>query len=268
MNRNLRFDRFTKDVITQTPLLKLILLLVVLWLIFSAGLYFAERGIKGAAIASYGDALYWGIAAFSTAGIADAPLSGISKTIGGIWIILGSMLFFGTIVATVTAYFMRPLQRPARQIVETIEYNLERLEDLSIDELDILKDTIDTLIVHMETLKKSAGGTRGNSLIFRSAFSHSGSSDDTRLIAVNACSWMYSGLRSVSDSIRFASARARGFLDGSPVPLRQLAAESSWLREVQTRPRLAGPTGDRLTSGEYPIANLTTPTATADPPAV
>lgn len=155
MNRNHRFNRFVTDIITRTPLLRMIFLLVVLWLVFATGLYWAERGIEGATITSYGHALYWGIAAFSTAGIADTPLSGISLIIGGIWIILGSMLFFGTIVATVTAYFMRPLQRPAKQIVETIEYNLEQLDDLSIDELDLLKETIDTLIVHVEHLKQA-----------------------------------------------------------------------------------------------------------------
>ena len=133
----------------------MIFLLVVLWLLFAAGLYFAERGMEGAAITSYGDALYWGIAAFSTAGIADTPLSGVSQIIGGIWIVLGSVLFFGTIVATITAYFMRPLHRPVRQIVETIEYNLEQLDDLSMEELDLLKDTTDALIVHMERHKQA-----------------------------------------------------------------------------------------------------------------
>lgn len=155
MNRNRRFNRFANDVITQTPILKMIFLLIVLWLIFAVGLYLAERGIEGATITSYGHALYWGIAAFSSAGIADPPLSGVSRIIGGIWIILGWMLFFGTIVATVTAYFMRPLQRPVRQIIETIEYNLERLDDLSVAELDLLKDTVDTLIGHMERLKQA-----------------------------------------------------------------------------------------------------------------
>ncbi len=133
----------------------MIVLLLVLWLAFAAGLYAAERDIAGTAINSYGDALYWGVAAFSTAGIADTPLSGISRLIGGIWIVVGSILFFGTIVATVTAYFMRPLQRPARQIVETIEYNLERLDDLSVAELDLLKDTVDALIRNMEMLKEA-----------------------------------------------------------------------------------------------------------------
>lgn len=132
----------------------MVFLLIVLWIIFSAGLYIAESEIDGTTITSYGEALYWGIAAFSTAGIADKPQSGISQLIGGTWIVLGSILFFGTIVATVTTYFMRPLQRPAKRIIDTIEYNLEQLEDLSIEELDLLKETTDTLIVHMEHLKK------------------------------------------------------------------------------------------------------------------
>jgi len=117
-------------------------------------MYLAENGIKGTSIDSYGDALYWGIAAFSTAGIADVPVSSAAKLIGGVWIVLGSMLFFGTIVATVTTYFMRPMQRPHKRIIDTIEYNLEQLDNLTVDELDLLKETVDALIVHVEHLKK------------------------------------------------------------------------------------------------------------------
>lgn len=163
MKRNFRFARFVEEIAAQTPLLMMISLLVGLWLTFSAGLYFAERGTEGATITSYGDALYWGIAAFSTAGIADTPRSGVSLIIGGIWIVVGSVLFFGTIVATVTAYFMRPLQRPAKQIIETIEYNLEQLGDLSVEELDLLKNTVDGLIVHMERIKQAQERRRTSS---------------------------------------------------------------------------------------------------------
>jgi len=131
----------------------MILLLVFLWMLFSAGLYFAERGAEPAVIDSYGKALYWGVAAFSTAGIADTPASGLARLIGGAWIVIGSVLFFGAIVATVTAYFMRPLQRPHKQIIDTIEYNLEQLEQLSVDELDLLRETVDALIEHVERLK-------------------------------------------------------------------------------------------------------------------
>lgn len=150
-------NRFLGDVYTHTPLLRMVILLVVLWLLFSTGIYLAEFHDKNSSITSYGSALYWGVAAFSTAGIADTPRSGMAQLIGAVWIVLGSVLFFGTIVATVTAYFMKPMQRPHRKIIETIEYNLEQLDDLSIDELDLLKQTVDTLIVHMELLKEKSG---------------------------------------------------------------------------------------------------------------
>ncbi len=149
-----RFKRFIKDIFTYTPLIKMVLLLIVLWLLFSSGVYFAEQGVQGTSINSYGEALYWGVAAFSTAGIADMPKSGTAQLIGGLWIVLGSMLFFGTIVATVTTYFMRPMQRPHKKIIDTIEYNLEQLNDLTLDELNLLKETVDTLIVHVEHLKE------------------------------------------------------------------------------------------------------------------
>ncbi len=152
--RSTRFKRFVKDISIHTPFTKMVIILVMLWLVFSTGLYFAERGTEGAAVTTFGDALYWCIAAFSTAGIADAPQSGIAQLVGGIWIVVGSVIFFGTIVATITTYFMRPLQRPSKKIIDTIEYNLEQLNDLTIDELDLLKETVDTLIVHVEKLKE------------------------------------------------------------------------------------------------------------------
>lgn len=149
-----RLRKFVRELVTHTPIVRMVFLLVLLWLLFSAGVYFGERGADDTTITSYGKALYWGVAAFSTAGIADTPRNGISELIGAVWIVVGSMLFFGTIVATVTAYFMRPLQRPAKQIVDTIEYNLEQLDDLSVEELELLRETTDALIVHMEHLKE------------------------------------------------------------------------------------------------------------------
>ena len=152
IGRNKRLRRFVSDIIAHTPFIKMVILLIVLWLGFSAAIYLAEQGVAGTSIESYGNALYGGIAAFSTAGIADAPVSGSAQVVGGIWIILGSVLFFGAIVATVTTYFMRPMQRPHKRIIDTIEYNLEQLNDLTIDELDLLKETVDTLIIHVERL--------------------------------------------------------------------------------------------------------------------
>jgi voltage-gated potassium channel len=148
-----RLRRFLRDVRAHTPFLEMVVLLVGLWLAFAGALYLAERAAPGSQIQSYGAALYWGVAAFSTAGIAATPVTGVARFVGALWIVLGSVLFFGTIVATVTAYFMRPLQRPARQIIDTIEYNLEHLDDLSVEELELLKETTDGLIEHMEQVK-------------------------------------------------------------------------------------------------------------------
>ena len=156
-----RSIKFIRDVAVHTPILKLTFLLVISWMLFSAMLYIGERGAEDTTITSYGRALYWGIAAFSTAGIADMPVNGISEVIGAIWIVLGSMLFFGAIVSTITAYFMRPLQRPSKQIIDTIEYNLEQLDDLTIEELELLKDTTDSLIEHVERLKTAKGEAAG-----------------------------------------------------------------------------------------------------------
>jgi voltage-gated potassium channel len=152
--RKWRLKRFLEDVFFYTPFTRMVLLLVVLWLLFAAGLLLAERGVAGATVQSYGQALYWGVAAFSTAGIADTPVSGAAQLVGGLWIVVGSTLFFGAIVATVTSYFMRPMQRPHKKIIETIEYNLEQLDDLTLEELDLLKETVDTLIGHVESLKE------------------------------------------------------------------------------------------------------------------
>jgi voltage-gated potassium channel len=149
-----RFRRFLADVSAHTPLTRMVALLVVLWMGFSGGVYLAERGVEGASIDTYGEALYWGVAAFSTAGIADTPVSGAAQLIGGLWIVIGSVVFFGTIVATITTYFMRPMQRPHKMIIETIEYNLEQLDDLTLEEIDLVKDTVDVLIKHVEELKE------------------------------------------------------------------------------------------------------------------
>jgi voltage-gated potassium channel len=150
-----RFKHFVKDVSTYTPFSKLVALLVLLWVIFSTGVYVSEIGSDEAAIHTYGEALYWGVAAFSTAGIANTPTNSMAQLIGGAWIVIGSVLFFGGIVATITTYFMRPMQRPHKRIIDTIEYNLEQLNELSIDELDLLRGTVDTLIEHVEQLKET-----------------------------------------------------------------------------------------------------------------
>jgi hypothetical protein len=52
---------------------------------------------------------------------------------------VGAALFIGIIVCTVTAYFQLPRTRPTEQITATVQHNLERLDDLSLEELETLK---------------------------------------------------------------------------------------------------------------------------------
>ena len=54
---------------------------------------------------------------------------------------------------------MRHFQHPSKQIIETIEYNLEQLDDLTMDELELLKETTDMLIEHVERVKSHKEGT-------------------------------------------------------------------------------------------------------------
>jgi voltage-gated potassium channel len=122
-----RFRTFIAEIVNRTLFLQMVALLVSLWLAFAAAMFMAERGVEGSSIRSFGDAMYWGIAALSTAGIAESPITGTSKVIGGFW--------------------------TSDQLIETIEYSLEELDQLSVEELDLLKETVDTLIEHVERIK-------------------------------------------------------------------------------------------------------------------
>lgn len=148
--------RFIKDIATQTPFLPIISVLVVLWLLFSTGLYFAERGVNES-LNSFGDVLLWSLTAIQTMGSPHMPVTSSGRVIQGVWIVLGTMVFWGAIIASVTTYFMLPRRRPTRQIINTIEYNLEIFEDLSADELETLKETTVRLIeTRIDQLKRGS----------------------------------------------------------------------------------------------------------------
>lgn len=82
----------------------------------------------------------------TTMGTAHIPVSGSGQIVGGIWAVIGSIIFYGAIIASVTVYFTRRREGTVKQIVSTVEYNLERLDDLSLEELELLKETTDRLI--------------------------------------------------------------------------------------------------------------------------
>jgi len=101
-----------------------VVILLLTWLISASAPGLAARGAPATAVHSPGDAPYRRTA-MSTAGIADTPVAVTDTLIGRRWVLIGSALLIGTLIATVTSCFMRPLQRPAHQTVATIGCNLE-----------------------------------------------------------------------------------------------------------------------------------------------
>jgi voltage-gated potassium channel len=149
-----RLRRVFRDLLVNTPFVRIVAAMVFSWLFFAFALYLAESPDPSSPISSYGRAVYWALAGFTTAGIANQPVTGAGLLVGGVWMIAGSAIFFGGIVATVTAYFTRPLLRPERRLIETIEYNLEQIDNLTLEELDLLKETVQSFIEHVESQRK------------------------------------------------------------------------------------------------------------------
>ena len=151
--------RFIKRMTTETPLIPLTLALIGLWLIFSLGVYLAERDVNEQ-INSYGYALWWSFTAMQTQGAnAPGPITAVGMLIGAIWSILSTIAFFGVIIGTLYAYFMLPRRRPSREIIGALQYNLEQLENLSVDELELLRDTTERIVnTQIGELKQKPSG--------------------------------------------------------------------------------------------------------------
>ena len=82
----------------------------------------------------------------TTMGTAHIPVSGSGQIVGGIWAVLGSIVFYVAIIASVTTYFTRRREGRVKHIISTVTYNLEQLDNLSPPELEVLKETVVSLI--------------------------------------------------------------------------------------------------------------------------
>ena len=69
------------------------------------------------------------------------PITTPGIVIGSIWSIFSTVAFFGVIIGSFYAYYMLPRRRPAQEVISTVQYNLGELENLSLDELEALRDT-------------------------------------------------------------------------------------------------------------------------------
>ncbi|MFC1995521.1 two pore domain potassium channel family protein [Chloroflexota bacterium] len=143
-----------KGVVFETPFFIMVPILVVLLLLFSAGLYWAENGAVGSNVNNYGEALWDGVVLMTTAGTMSEPVTVAGHMLGAIWTILGCMLFYGTIIASASAYFLLPISSyfllPRRgeqaKLVGTIQYNFGRLDELSLMDLEALKSETANII--------------------------------------------------------------------------------------------------------------------------
>ena len=109
--------KFLKVIVTQTPFVPMVTLLTVLWLLFSTVFYYVEHGASGTEITDYSHALWWGVVAMTTMGTTHIPISGAGQIVGGIWAVLGSIIFYGAIIAIVTTYFARRREGHVKQII-------------------------------------------------------------------------------------------------------------------------------------------------------
>jgi len=151
--------RFLRQIVTETPFIPLILALIGLWFLFSWGVYLAERGVNEQ-INSYGYALWWTFTAMQTQGAnSPGPITAPGMLIGGIWSIFSTVALFGVIIGTLYAYFMLPRRRPSREIIGALQYNLEQLENLSVGELEVLRDTTVRIVnAQITELKQKSPG--------------------------------------------------------------------------------------------------------------
>ena len=149
--------RVLRDVVTHTPLIPLLLVLILLWLLASWGIYLAERSANEQ-ISSYSYALWWSFTAMQTQGAnAPGPITTAGMIVGAFWSIFSTVAFFGVIIGTLYAYYMQPHRRPSRELIGAIQNNLGELENLSIDELEALKETtVGVVNAQMSRLKEKS----------------------------------------------------------------------------------------------------------------
>jgi len=143
-----------KDVVFETPLFFMASILLVLLLLFSMGLYFAENGAAGSNVNSFGEAVWDGVVLMTTAGAMSEPVTATGHVLGAIWTVLGCALFYGTIIVSASAYFLMPFssffllprKNKEARLIGTIQYNLSKLDELSLDDLEALKRETATLV--------------------------------------------------------------------------------------------------------------------------
>ena len=144
---------FWKVVFTETPLLLSLSVVAFLAGLVATLIYFLERD-SNANVNGFVDAIWWTIFTMQTHGNNWRPDTFWGSVVGGAWSIIGTIIFYGAIIASVTVFFMRRRERTEVELITTIKRNLEDLDKLSMDELELLRESTNNLVgLHIEQLK-------------------------------------------------------------------------------------------------------------------
>ena len=153
-------DLFT-DIFTQTAILPIMGILALLVILVPIPLFLIERSADDAQMTSYWIGLWWAVSAFSTAGHSDVVLlTGAGRVVGSIYTVLAVGLFFGSVLAAFSSYFMLTWRRPKRMIIDSINYYLQRIDQLTGDEIEELEEITAGLL---HTAKERAEVEHGHS---------------------------------------------------------------------------------------------------------
>lgn len=129
------------DISTQTPVLWFIGALVVLVIVGPIPVWLFEMTADDPDMTNYWVGLWWAVSAFSTAGHSGVSVETAGgQIVGSIYTVLSVGLFFGSVLAAFSSYFILTWRKPKRQLVDTINYYLQRIDELSVDEIEDLED--------------------------------------------------------------------------------------------------------------------------------
>ena len=132
---------FFRDLAVETPIVGMVSTLVVLVLLAPIPVYLFERGAEDTQMTSYWVGLWWAVSAFSTVGHSSVEVNTVGgRIVGSIYTVVSVGLFFGSVIAAFSSYFILTWRKPKRQLVDTINYYLQRVDELSAEELDDLDD--------------------------------------------------------------------------------------------------------------------------------
>lgn len=129
------------EITTQTPVLWFVGALAVLVVLGPVPVWLFERRAEDPDMDSYWVGLWWGVSAFSTIGHSGVEIhTPGGQIVGSVYSVISVSLFFGAGIAAFSSYFILTWRKPKRQVVDTVNYYLQRLDELSVEELRDLKD--------------------------------------------------------------------------------------------------------------------------------